>query len=160
MRAAGDRTPVLALTGLTSEPAQLEAFSAGADDFVSKPCSFELLLARVRAILRRTGRTSVSSLGRWQLNRDELSASLPSDPTSPTQRFTSVEMRVLLRLLTQLGAAVPRGDLLLACWSGRPVSDNALAAVAARLRLKLIGSGLTISAVRNKGLMLGPAEEP
>jgi two-component system, OmpR family, response regulator MprA len=159
MRAAGDHTPVLALTGLTSEPAQLEAFSAGADDFVSKPCSYELLLARVRAILRRTGRSSVASLGRWQLNRENLTAFLPDDPATTRQSFSSIEMRVLWRLLTHVGTAVSREDLLATCWSGRPVSDNALAAVAARLRQKLTGSGLTITAVRNRGLMLDTLDE-
>ncbi|NUO49606.1 MAG: response regulator transcription factor [Polyangiaceae bacterium] len=159
MRAAGDRTPVLALTGLTSDAAQLEAFEAGADDFVMKPCSLDVLLARVRAILRRTAPQGTMRLGRWCVDRDSSTAFAPGDRTEPIRVFTSIEMRVLWLLLERTGALVSRDEIMTTCWTGREVSDNALSAVAVRLRQKLKGSGMTISTARGKGLAVEPEEE-
>ncbi len=157
LRRSGDRTPILALTGLTTEQAQIEAFEAGADDFVMKPCSYDLLKARVRAMLRRAAINSTARLGKWQLDRDALTAFLPDQPASPTARFSPVEMRVLCALLERLGAVIPRDDLLAICWKNekRPlVSDNALSVVARRLRQKLWGSGLRVRTSRGEGLVL------
>ncbi len=156
MRESGDRTPVLALTGLTSEEAQLEAFEAGADDFVTKPCSYDVLRARVRAILRRTAYSSASiRLGRWQLDRDALTAFVPGAPGAPKCRFSPVEMRVLSALLERIGTVVPRSELRTICWND-DVCDDALSAVLVRLRQKLKGSGVTVSAIRRKGILLAP----
>jgi two-component system response regulator MprA len=159
MRAGGDRTPVLALTGLSSDAAQLEAFEAGADDFVMKPCSLDVLLARVRAILRRTAAQGSMRLGRWHVDRDSSTAFLPGDRAEPVRVFTSVEMRVLWLLLERSGTLVTRDEIMSACWFGREVSDNALSAVAVRLRQKIKGSGMTIASLRGKGLAVEPCDE-
>jgi DNA-binding response OmpR family regulator len=159
MRAAGDRTPVLALTGLTSDAAQVEAFDAGADDYVMKPCSLDVLLARVRAILRRTATQGTLRVGRWCIDRESSVAFVQGDRTQPVRVFTSVEMRVLWMLVERSGVLVSREEILSTCWSGREVSDNALSAVAVRLRQKLKGSGMTISTARGKGLAVEPDKE-
>lgn len=159
MRAAGDRTPVIALTGLSSDAAQLEAFEAGVDDFVMKPCSLDVLLARVRAILRRTASQGSMRLGRWLVDRDSSTAFLPGDRSTPVRLFTSIEMRVLWLLLERSGGLVSRDEIRSTCWSGREVSDNALSAVAVRLRQKIRGSGMTIVRSRGRGLAVEPAEE-
>ncbi|MBL9024417.1 MAG: response regulator transcription factor [Myxococcales bacterium] len=153
MRESGDRTPVLALTGLTSEAAQLEAFEAGADDFVTKPCSYDVLRARVRAILRRSTYSMSVRLGHWQLDRDALAAYAPSSPNKPVRRFSPAEMRVLSALHERLGVVVAREELRSSCWD-EPVNDDALSAVVFRLRQKVEGSGLVVRAVRGKGIVL------
>ena len=67
MRAEGNNTPVIFLTALGDHDAQLRGFSVGADDYIAKPFSFDTVLARVKAVLRRTspaGSASSSSLTR------------------------------------------------------------------------------------------------
>src|SRR6266498_2359749 len=56
MRAAGNWTPVLMLTAKDGDLDEAEALDTGADDFLSKPFSFVVLVARLRALMRRGGR--------------------------------------------------------------------------------------------------------
>ena len=53
LRAAGDRTPILMLTAKDGEFDEVEALDTGADDYLSKPFSYAVLVARIRALLRR-----------------------------------------------------------------------------------------------------------
>src|SRR5277367_6656225 len=55
MRAVGDRTPVLMLTARTEVAERVAGLEAGADDYLVKPFASEELIARLRALLRRTG---------------------------------------------------------------------------------------------------------
>jgi two-component system response regulator MprA len=55
MRAAGDRTPVLVLTARDAVSDRVKGLDAGADDYLVKPFSLDELLARLRALLRRSG---------------------------------------------------------------------------------------------------------
>jgi two-component system OmpR family response regulator len=55
LRAAGDWTPVLVLTAKDGDLDQAEALETGADDYLTKPFSFPVLVARIRALLRRAG---------------------------------------------------------------------------------------------------------
>src|ERR1700677_3131247 len=55
IRATGDRTPVLMLTARTEASERVAGLEAGADDYLAKPFAHEELIARLRALLRRTG---------------------------------------------------------------------------------------------------------
>ena len=57
LRDAGNWTPILMLTAKDGEYDHAEALDTGADDFLTKPFSFVVLLARLRALLRRSGRS-------------------------------------------------------------------------------------------------------
>jgi len=67
MRLSGDNTPVIFLTARNSHDDQLQGFNNGADDYITKPFSFDTVLARVKAVLRRSSNhhliTSDSAFG-------------------------------------------------------------------------------------------------
>jgi two-component system, OmpR family, response regulator MprA len=65
LRAAGDRTPVLVLTARDAVPDRVRGLDAGADDYLVKPFALEELLARLRALLRRTSAAGPGELLRF-----------------------------------------------------------------------------------------------
>jgi two-component system response regulator MprA len=65
MRAAGDRTPVLVLTARDGVSDRVKGLDAGADDYLVKPFALDELLARLRALLRRSGATAPGQVLRF-----------------------------------------------------------------------------------------------
>ena len=65
MRAAGDRTPVLVLTARDGVADRVKGLDAGADDYLVKPFALDELLARLRALLRRSGSTAPGQVLRF-----------------------------------------------------------------------------------------------
>ncbi len=61
LRRRGDNTPIIFLTARDAHDDQLQGFGVGADDYITKPFSFDTVLARVKAVLRRSNSTSISS---------------------------------------------------------------------------------------------------
>jgi two-component system, OmpR family, response regulator len=70
LRSAGDWTPILMLTAKHGDLDEAEALDTGADDFLSKPFSYVVLLARLRALLRRGGRERPAVLTAGDLRLD------------------------------------------------------------------------------------------
>jgi len=70
LRSAGDWTPLLMLTAKVGELDEAEALDTGADDFLSKPFSYVVLLARLRALLRRGGHERPAVLQAGDLRLD------------------------------------------------------------------------------------------
>ena len=65
MRAAGDRTPVLVLTARDAVTDRVKGLDAGADDYLVKPFALDELLARLRALLRRSGTSAPGQVLRF-----------------------------------------------------------------------------------------------
>ena len=61
MREEGDNTPIIFLTARDAHDDQLQGFGVGADDYITKPFSFDTVLARVRAVLRRSNQNIQSN---------------------------------------------------------------------------------------------------
>ena len=61
MRALGDNTPIIFLTALGEHDDQLQGFAAGADDYIAKPFAFDAVLARVKAVLRRSNQNALGN---------------------------------------------------------------------------------------------------
>lgn len=120
MRAEGDNTPVIFLTALGDHDAQLRGFSVGADDYIAKPFSFDTVLARVKAVLRRTSLAS------------------PASSVSLTRR----EQLILDLFRQQPGKFFTREEILAAVWPGDTfVGERSVDVHIARLRKKLGADG-------------------
>ena len=118
LRSAGSAVPVLILSAQSEEIDRVLGLELGADDYVSKPFSPRELLARVRALLRRTRMQSVPSpapAGDWHpfaMNEAGQQASLHGQALSLTRR----EFGLLLDLLTHRSRIRTRDELLTAVW--------------------------------------------
>ena len=125
---------MLFLTARDALVDRLAGFDAGGDDYLGKPFAFVELLARLQALLRRSG-------GDGRLE----AAGLRLDPVrhvaadaSGEVALTPTEFRLLARLMSRPGEAVRRRELVRAGWPhGAIVRENTLDAYIARLRRKL-----------------------
>ena len=134
LRAQGVQTPVLFLSARDALTDRVTSFSAGGDDYVTKPFAFAELVARLHALLRRAGETGVVASGALRL--DPLAhAAFIGDSKIP---LTPTEFRLLAKLVSMPGQAVRRRELVQTGWPlGARVRDNTLDAYVARLRRKL-----------------------
>ena len=119
---------VIMLTVRSSEGDKTKAFDAGADDYVTKPFSFPELTARMRATLRRRGRTSEPECKRMRLGDAEIEE----------ERLTPKEWDVLHYLATHANRTVTHRELLRGVW-GSDAGDEKeyLRVFINRLRKKL-----------------------
>ena len=83
------QVPIVILSGRMNSAAKVDALDAGADDYVTKPFSVEELLARIRAVTRRTTEPELVEpvqLGRWTV---DLNDHLIYEPRAPAQQVIS-----------------------------------------------------------------------
>ena len=134
LRAGGFTAPVLFLTGRSLLSDRLLGFSAGGDDYLTKPFAFEELVARIRVLARRSGQPSPIIANGVRL--DPARHTVASDGHEVL--LTPTEFRLLARLAATNGEILHREMLVQAAWpQGSIVHDNTLDAYVARLRRKL-----------------------
>jgi two-component system, OmpR family, response regulator len=134
LRARGVDAPVLFLTARDALVDRIAGFDAGGDDYLAKPFAFVELVARLQALLRRTGGDGALEAGGLRLDPVNHAASDASGEVT----LTPTEFRLLARLMARPGEAVRRRDLVRAGWPhGAIVRENTLDAYVARLRRKL-----------------------
>ncbi|ACB23879.1 MULTISPECIES: response regulator transcription factor [Methylobacterium] len=154
LRAAEVALPVLILTARDGWRERVEGIDAGADDYLAKPFRMEELVARLRAILRRTAGHAAPVLraGAVELDTRTRAVSVDGRPAE----LTALEYRLLAFLLHRPGQVVPAGELLDHLHGvGTEREANALEALLTRLRRKL-GPGV-IETRRGQGyLIAGP----
>jgi DNA-binding response OmpR family regulator len=121
LRAEGVWTPILMLTAKDGEWDEAEALDTGADDFLSKPFSFVVLVARLRAMLRRGAapRPAVLQVGDLRLDP----ASREVDRSGRPIELTAREFSVLEHLMRHAGDVVPKRALLEEVWGHEPDAD-------------------------------------
>ncbi len=156
LRAARVWTPVLILSAKDGEYDQADGLDEGADDYLTKPFSFVVLLARLRALVRRGARPRPAVLRAGALALDPAShlVTLGGRPVELTMR----EFAVLESLLRQPGAVLSKAELYAQVWD--PVADgdlNVVEVYVGYLRRKL-GAG-TVETVRGAGYRV-PEEVP
>ncbi len=135
--------PIIVVTSRTSTLDELQALNLGSDDYVTKPYNISVLLARIKAVLRRNGGESAESdtvevAGlRLSLTKGTVTA------TGQTIELTRNELKILAHLMARAGEIVPRADLIEALWDSRIyIDDNTLSVNVTRLRGKLEGLGM------------------
>jgi two-component system, OmpR family, response regulator len=134
LRARGVKTPVLFLTARDALADRLGGFSSGGDDYVTKPFDLEEVIARLRALVRRSGGDGTEEVHGLLLDPTERTAS--QDGTSV--KLTPTELRLLATLAAKAGKVCARVELIRAAWPhGAIVHDNTLDVFVARLRRKL-----------------------
>lgn len=134
-RRSGLETPVLVLTARGSWMERVDGFEAGADDYLPKPFRPEELLARLRALLRRTARSpqQVVRAGRFVVDESAKRVTFDGVPLD----VSPMEFRLISCLSSSQGRAVPAMDLALQV-QGRDddTAKNAIEAMVGRLRKK------------------------
>jgi two-component system OmpR family response regulator len=109
-RRAGRKTPVLILTARDRWSDKVAGFDAGADDYVAKPFHMEEVLARIRALVRRSAGHASSEISCGPLMLDTKSARVTVD--GKAIKLTSLEFRLLSYLMMHKGRVVSRTELV------------------------------------------------
>jgi two-component system response regulator MprA len=134
LRPRGVDPPAIFLTARDALAERLAGFSAGGDAYLTKPFRFDELVARLRALLLRSGADRATTLGGLCL--DPVTHAITGDDGEVS--LTPTEFRVLATLATSSGAIVRRRDLVRAAWpEGAVVHKNTLDPYVARPRRTL-----------------------
>ncbi|WP_407566144.1 response regulator transcription factor [Streptomyces sp. 184] len=151
LRAAGDETPILMLTAKDGEYDEAEGLDTGADDYLTKPFSYVVLLARVRALLRRHGRTAAPVLRVGALAVDPATRRVHVGEAEVA--LTTKEFAVLEVLAQRAGEVVAKSEILDHAWDFAYDGDpNIVEVYVSALRRKL--GARTIQTVRGAGYRL------
>src|SRR5260370_13730739 len=136
LRAKGNRTPILMLTARDTVPDVVKGLDLGADDYLTKPFSFAVLLARLRAAGRRQDGqpTSLLRVADLVLNRATMQVFRARREIS----LTATEFRLLEFLMRRPGVVVSRNAIVEAVWGfDDEVNDNTVDAFIRLVRRKV-----------------------
>jgi DNA-binding response OmpR family regulator len=159
LRAEGNTTPILMLTARDSREDVIHGLDVGADDYLTKPFDFEELLARVRALARRSTTIGEGTLTFADVELDRLQHEVRrgGEPLA----LTPTEFRLLESMLRKPGQVVRRIELLDRVWGmSFDPGTNLIDVHMANLRRKLEEGGgeRIIFTVRGVGFRLGRAD--
>jgi DNA-binding response OmpR family regulator len=157
LRARRQTTPVLMLTARDTGQDIVDGLDAGADDYLTKPFAFDVLIARLRALARRAPlqHGGVLECGDLVLDPSGHRVGRAGRPIA----LTPTEFRLLECLLRRQGRVVTRRALIESVWGfDRDVEANTLDAFIRLLRQKMDATGVEplIHTVRGVGYQLGP----
>ena len=140
LRESQNHVPIIFLTAKTDPEDLLAGFSAGGDDYIPKPFSINEVIARVRAVLKRTERTvesSSSDMIEAGAVRIDVSRKLVYVEGEPVV-FSKKEFEVLTLLASHPGQIYSREDIINELWKDAPyVLDRTVDVHIARIRSKL-----------------------
>jgi len=156
LRAEGLKTPVLVLSARNRISDRIKSFNLGADDYITKPFSFQELAARAKALLRRKADPSLNVLRVEDLVLDP--ASRKAQRGKREIKLSPKEFELLLLLMRHAGETVSRQDLLRDSWGLELESDSNLVDVYVNYLRKKIDSRdeeKLIHTVRGSGYRIG-----
>ncbi|WP_322081268.1 response regulator transcription factor [Burkholderia sp. BCC1972] len=159
LRAAAPGIPVIMLTAAGSVDARIEGLEAGADDYLAKPFSMDELVARIRALARRSPslQTHIVAVGALEIDLVSLVATIHGVPFELPRR----ELLALQALVESTGKTVRRDQLLAHVYGfDEDIQSNALDAHISRLRSKLASrdAGVEIRPIRGIGYLLSTTQ--
>jgi len=161
LRSAGNQTPILILTARDSVPDVVKGLDLGADDYLTKPFSFEEFLARLRTVARRGSAPRPTCLRVADLTLDP--ASRQALRGRREIRLSPTEYRLLELLMRRAGRVVTRTAIVEAVWGlENDVEENTLDAFVRLLRGK-VDKGFSpklIQTVRGIGYCLRADPKP
>lgn len=150
LRAVSD-VPIIVLTSRATEIDEVMSMTLGADDFIPKPYSARVLVARIQALLRRT--TGVTERSVLEHNGVTLDLSRSTATAVGGQvELTKNEMRILGLLMSRAGTIVSREEIMRDLWdSDAFVDDNTLTVNINRLRATLAKIGVNAYLTTHRG---------
>lgn len=155
IRAVSD-VPVIMITALSGEEAEVRAFELRADDYITKPFSLRLVLMRVEAVLRRAGGKADKG-GREILRRGSVEMDTAAHRVSLDGEdvpLTNTEYRLLELFLRNPGRVFTREGLLSRVWGYDFIGDESTVNIHIMNLRRKLGSNL-IETVRGVGYRLG-----
>ncbi|MFK4875164.1 response regulator [Novosphingobium sp. ZW T3_23] len=140
-----DQTPVIMVTALDQDLDKLQALRIGADDYVVKPFNPVEVVARVKAVLRRSGTTdaAIIRIGQLEIDIDGHRASVMHGGQAENIGLTLTEFRLLVHMARNPTRVFTRGDLVDACLPGAEALDRTVDSHMSKLRRKLDQAGAT-----------------
>lgn len=154
LRARGSSTPVLLLTARDDVQDRVRGLEIGADDYLVKPFAAPELVARLRALVRRSNpRTTTMQIGGLQLDPFARRATVGGQAVDLSAR----EWVVLEYLMQNVSRVVSKQQIIDAIlpW-GEEVTLNAVEVYVSRVRSKIASAGVAIKTIRGFGYMLEP----
>lgn len=157
LRRRGSSVPVLLLTARDTVEDRVSGLDAGADDYLVKPFAFPELLARLRALQRRTPTTLGPVLQVGDVVLDPATRQVRAG--SEEVVLTATELAILELLLRRSPAVVHRRSIALQVWDDEAdaVGSNTIDVHLARLRAKLAAATVQIQTVRGVGYRITPS---
>jgi two-component system, OmpR family, response regulator MprA len=159
LRELGNKTPVLFLTAKDAVSDRVKGLDLGGDDYLMKPFKLEELLARVRALLRR------SSIGQDTLEFADLWMDRRARKVRRGDRWlylSNTEFSLLEQLLLHRGEPVSKQTLLREVWNDDSARDENVVEVYInylRSKMEVLGMPRLVQTVRGKGYILEASEE-
>lgn len=136
LRQAGDWTPILVLTARDGDRDETEALEVGADDYLTKPFSFAVLVARIHALLRRTAARQPTPVAAGDLRVDPATRRVWRGEKEID--LTARQFDVLAFLVRRVGQVLSKGDILDAVWEyGFDGDPNIVEVYVRRLRTRI-----------------------
>jgi two-component system, OmpR family, response regulator PhoP len=161
LRAAGKTFPILILTARDNWQDKVEGLQAGADDYVAKPFHFEEVLARLQALLRRSGGWASPELKCGAVRLDTRAQTVSVDGHSVD--LTTFEYRILEHLMLRAGEVISKGELTERLYDQDFERDsNVIEVLVGRLRRKLDPEDRLkpIETLRGRGYRFALARDP
>ena len=160
LRAAGNTTPVLLLTAKSQVEDQIEGLDLGADDYLPKPFEMKLLIARVRAMLRRREEYVPTIIEMGDLKLDQHNYELSCQDKAVV--LPKLEYQMMELFMRNKGTYFTTEDLLTKVWGYETDAENGTVWVYIsylRKRLAEVGSTVELVAKRNIGYRLEEAHD-